>query len=345
MNGSGGSTARVFSRSEYAKGSEFWDARFEQTKEPFDWYSTYTELRPMFQRHCPPCSGQEVLMVGCGNATLSSDMVSDGYTSIMNIDISAVVINQMKDRYASFPALEWRAMDATNMDFEANRFEIAVDKGTVDALMCDPSNQAPALGVVGEVWRTLQPGGFFVLVTHSPHRMELCNNALPEGEEWEEFEISKGELSQSATMINILRSKLGSRPLVDAWKEPALLAEALKEFKQVMCDRALAQMIRDFQARKRAKAREAGENAVTKRVEPENPGNAKEVSDAQGGAKKSSNAATADLASLAGKLKSLKADENSATAPEVAADSEPSDFVHNPKRQQHCWVYVLRKSC
>merc|ERR1719213_1379538 len=163
-------------------------------------------------------------------------------------------------------------MDATNMDFNSDRFDIAVDKGTVDALMCDPKNQAPAKGVIAEVWRTLKPGGFFVLVTHSQHRIELCNDALPAGKQWEELEISKGELSQSATMINILRSKLGSRPLVDAWKDPPLLAEALKEFKKVMCDRALAQMILEFKARKRAKEREAAgseANSATKCDKPD----------------------------------------------------------------------------
>jgi len=342
---------RVFSRSEYAKGPEFWDARFEQTKEPFDWYSTYTELRPTFGRHCPPEGDQEVLMVGCGNATLTSDMAKDGYKRIVNIDISSVVISQMKDRYASVPGLEWLAMDATKMDFKTDRFDIAVDKGTVDALMCDPNNQAPAQGVVAEVWRTLRPGGFFILVTHSPHRLELCNSALPGGAEWEELEISKGELSQSATMINILRSKLGSRPLVDAWKDPPLLAEALKEFKKVMCDRALAQMILEFKARKRAKERETA-RLEAKSEKPDNF--TKEVISVprpamEGGGKTNGDAADGDLVSAAGALKSLKANASSNPEPEladesVAAGSGATDFVHNPKRQQHCWVYVLRKS-
>lgn len=286
-------------------------------------------------------------MVGCGNATLTSDMASDGYKRIVNIDISAVVINQMKDRYASVPGLEWLTMDATNMDFNSDRFDIAVDKGTVDALMCDPKNQAPAKGVIAEVWRTLKPGGFFVLVTHSQHRIELCNDALPAGEQWEELEISKGELSQSATMINILRSKLGSRPLVDAWKDPPLLAEALKEFKKVMADRAIAQMILEFKAKKRAKAKEAGDlEGKAARAPEKSDGSFKEAVD--GHTEKSGLAAGKEPSSMkspAEKLKSVKADANGTPAPESVADDEANDFVHNPKRQQYCWVYVLCKSC
>lgn len=40
-----------------------------------------------------------ILMVGAGNSRLSEDMFDDGYTTITNIDISRVVIDQMIARY------------------------------------------------------------------------------------------------------------------------------------------------------------------------------------------------------------------------------------------------------
>lgn len=40
-----------------------------------------------------------ILMVGCGNSRLSEDMFDNGYTTITNIDISRVVIDQMITRY------------------------------------------------------------------------------------------------------------------------------------------------------------------------------------------------------------------------------------------------------
>ena len=46
----------------------------------------------------------KVLMVGCGNSELSQEMYSAGYTNILNIDISEVVIDQMKQQY---PHMEW----------------------------------------------------------------------------------------------------------------------------------------------------------------------------------------------------------------------------------------------
>lgn len=40
-----------------------------------------------------------ILMVGCGNSRLSEDMFDDGFTTLTNIDVSRVVIDQMVARY------------------------------------------------------------------------------------------------------------------------------------------------------------------------------------------------------------------------------------------------------
>lgn len=40
-----------------------------------------------------------ILMVGAGASRLSEDMFDDGYMTIINIDISRVVIDQMIARY------------------------------------------------------------------------------------------------------------------------------------------------------------------------------------------------------------------------------------------------------
>ena len=49
-------------------------------------------------------------MVGCGNSKLSQQMYDAGYKNIVNIDISPVVIQQMKSHS---PQMEWIVMDAT----------------------------------------------------------------------------------------------------------------------------------------------------------------------------------------------------------------------------------------
>ncbi|CAN1344511.1 eEF1A lysine and N-terminal methyltransferase [Linum perenne] len=82
----------------------YWDARYVEEGGSFDWYQRYSSLRP-FVRHYAPTSSP-VLMVGCGNALMSEDMVKDGYQDIMNIDISSVAIEMMSKKYEYIPQLK-----------------------------------------------------------------------------------------------------------------------------------------------------------------------------------------------------------------------------------------------
>lgn len=43
----------------------------------------------------------------------------------------------MQDRNLERPLMEWKVMDVTDMsEFESNSFDIAIDKSTIDALLC-----------------------------------------------------------------------------------------------------------------------------------------------------------------------------------------------------------------
>lgn len=54
-----------------------------------DWISQYVR------------KDDNILMVGCGNSRLSEDMFDDGFTTLTNIDVSRVVVEQMvaRNRY------------------------------------------------------------------------------------------------------------------------------------------------------------------------------------------------------------------------------------------------------
>ena len=71
-------------------------------------------------------------MVGCGNSKLSGQMFKNGYSNVINIDISPSVIAQMKEQ---FPDLVWQVMDATDLQYKDGEFDVVMDKGTLDALI------------------------------------------------------------------------------------------------------------------------------------------------------------------------------------------------------------------
>lgn len=70
-------------------------------------------------------------------------MYNSALKNILNIDISDVVINKMKENYKDkFTEMKCKCqlklveeMDATQMTFAENSFDFVFDKGTLDALM------------------------------------------------------------------------------------------------------------------------------------------------------------------------------------------------------------------
>ncbi|CAL5380132.1 unnamed protein product [Camellia sinensis] len=143
----------------------YWDARYIQEGGSFDWYQRYSALGPFVRKYFPTSS--RVLMVGCGNAVMSEDMVTDGYEDIMNIDISSVAIEMMRRKYEHIPQLKYMQMDARDMSFFPDEsFDGVIDKGTLDSLMCGTDAPISAAQMLGEVSRLLKPGGIYMLITY-----------------------------------------------------------------------------------------------------------------------------------------------------------------------------------
>ncbi|QCE13202.1 endothelin-converting enzyme [Vigna unguiculata] len=162
----------------------YWDNRYTNEPGPFDWYQKYITLAPIINLYVPPT--QRILIVGCGNSgTFSSPfsegmVVDGGYTDIVNIDISAVVIEAMKSKYQDIPQLKYMKMDVRNMsDFESESFDAAIDKGTLDSILCGNNSRQNATKMLEEIWRVLKDKGVYVLVTYgSPlYRLRLLRES------------------------------------------------------------------------------------------------------------------------------------------------------------------------
>ena len=108
------------------------------------------------------------MVPGCGNAEFSEDLYDAGYENQVNTDISAVVIEQMAERNKETrPNIEWLVMDITDMsEFESNRFDIIIDKGTMDALLCGNDAYLKVAMMLKESQRILKPGGHFFFISY-----------------------------------------------------------------------------------------------------------------------------------------------------------------------------------
>ncbi|GFR52820.1 hypothetical protein Agub_g15443, partial [Astrephomene gubernaculifera] len=143
---------------------DYWNARYTSQPCEFDWFYGYTALRKVVRTFVK--RRKPVLHLGCGNSNFQEGMARDGYTQVVNTDISEVVIQQMRSKHAHLPALSYRVSDCRKMpEFLDCQFGSVIDKGTVDALLCSREAASDLRAMFGEVSRVLLPGGVFLLVT------------------------------------------------------------------------------------------------------------------------------------------------------------------------------------
>ncbi|KAJ7949222.1 methyltransferase-like protein 13 [Quillaja saponaria] len=164
--------------------SLYWNSRYIQEGGSFDWYQRYSSLRPFIRKYIPPSS--RVLVVGCGNAVMSEDMVKDGYEDIMNMDISSVAIDMMRRKYEDIPQLKYMHMDVRDMSFFPDEsFDGVIDKGTLDSLMAsetwrdlyitygDPKVRMPHIGKPVYNWKIT----LFIIPRPGFQKPETCSSS------------------------------------------------------------------------------------------------------------------------------------------------------------------------
>ncbi|OCF41710.1 hypothetical protein I317_04516 [Kwoniella heveanensis CBS 569] len=158
---------------------EYWERRYAKEADgtTFDWFLSPSYLLPLFEEltsDIDPGSsaaasssssqrggidgsaitgdmgqakgkgkGTRMLMLGCGNSALGEVLYDAGWTNIVNLDYSKIVIDQMKERHTSRPLMEWHEMDVLDLKYGEEEFDLVVDKGTMDAMLTtkgDPWN-------------------------------------------------------------------------------------------------------------------------------------------------------------------------------------------------------------
>jgi RAT1-interacting protein len=88
-----------------------------------------------------------------------------GFARVLNIDVSDVVIAQMRARHAGERRLEWRVMDCARIECSDAEFDFVVDKGTIDALYCGSAAVEIVPRTLAEIARVLRPQCVFLCVS------------------------------------------------------------------------------------------------------------------------------------------------------------------------------------
>ena len=176
------SSSSKSSASLYASQS-YWQNRYENTTHEAagsgrnEWFVSFDALRDVLVPLAPVVNA---LDIGCGMSLLSEELLVHKIASkVTAIDFSDVAIEHMRKRSSSV-GLEYIWMDATGLKFKDHSFDFVIEKGTLDALLTDESENSDmnskGTKLLSEVKRVLSDeGGTFVSVSHTETREKELN--------------------------------------------------------------------------------------------------------------------------------------------------------------------------
>eukprot|EP00743_Colponemidia_sp_Colp-15_P010282 GILK01011307.1.p1 GENE.GILK01011307.1~~GILK01011307.1.p1 ORF type:complete len:252 (+),score=20.19 GILK01011307.1:47-757(+) len=157
---------------------EYWNTRYrEKEGSLFDWLENYESLAPFISQLVD--KDARVLVIGCGNAQFSEDMYDDGYQTILNIDISPVVIEQMKARNTKRDKMLWQVMDVRDLDYPSNFFDVVIDKSTMDSILCGEMAFINVARMTKEIQRVLRIGGYYLIISYGHPENRVLHLEMP----------------------------------------------------------------------------------------------------------------------------------------------------------------------
>lgn len=147
--------------------ASYWEDRYKSCEDPtFDWLEDYSSLKTIISDLNINKETGTVLNLGCGNSEMSEEMYDDGYHNIVNIDISHNVIKYMKERNKQRSKMTFCQMDVRDIKLESNSVDLAIDKSTIDALLCGEDSFTNVAKMIKEVQRVLKVGGYYMIISY-----------------------------------------------------------------------------------------------------------------------------------------------------------------------------------
>jgi len=157
---------------------EYWEERYTRDPEPFDWYQRWAGLKDVLMEYIQ--TNHQVMNLGCGNSRLSEEMYEEGFHNITNVDISLVAIKAMQEKYADKAGMIYQQMDCRSMEFPDGVFNVVLDKGSLDSILCGEGSTHNAQKTLQEVTRVLSPNGVYLCVSHGQPSYRLTYLQRPE---------------------------------------------------------------------------------------------------------------------------------------------------------------------
>ncbi|KNC54204.1 uncharacterized protein AMSG_09994 [Thecamonas trahens ATCC 50062] len=155
---------------QYAQ-AEYWEKRYGEDKEAFEWYGGYEAVARVFLAQVVPST--RVLDVGCGTSQVLVELAKAGYSHLVGIDAAESAISAAKALAGDLPQMSFQTADASALPFDDGFFGAVLDKGTLDTTLAGPNATARARAMVAEARRVLKDGGIYIVVSMAPETVRL----------------------------------------------------------------------------------------------------------------------------------------------------------------------------
>lgn len=156
---------------------EFWKSRYanitSDTK-PYDWYTTWKTIASRVIEKAQLNENQrplKILELGCGNSSLSTDLVLDErlniemVTSIDFVPEIADAQNDLTSLRNLQNKLKFECVDVLDLPYTDNHFDLVIEKGCIDSVMATKNASVNFDKACKNISRVLRPGGFFVVIS------------------------------------------------------------------------------------------------------------------------------------------------------------------------------------
>jgi hypothetical protein len=139
----------------------------------FEWLCAYSEVRGRVRSALGGACAARACVPGCGSSALSRALVEDGVAAqVLSLDANGECVARLAQENADEPRLQWSTCDVT--DGAALRAAVGerpcrmwVDKGTLDALLCEDKHAGYLVALHDELARAGAGAALLVVSLHT----------------------------------------------------------------------------------------------------------------------------------------------------------------------------------
>lgn len=120
----------------------YWEQRYQEKKGYHEWYFDYSCMEPLLEELLSSPDTM-VLELGCGDSPMVKDMNDQHPNCLHAVDFSETIVAKLNKDQNSLPKeqrISYCVQDARSLTYDSNKFDIVLEKGTVDAMLCDKRN-------------------------------------------------------------------------------------------------------------------------------------------------------------------------------------------------------------